>query len=171
MDLQINLAGIIEESIVDGPGIRTVFFTQGCPRSCLGCHNADTQAFGTGTDKSVKACYDIAKRNPLVKGVTFSGGEPFSQAKALAQLAQMLRADGYEIAAYTGFTFEQLCNGTDDQKQLLALCHIIIDGEFVLDKKDLNLKFRGSANQRIIDVQQSLAKGEAVSTTQARWGA
>lgn len=171
MDLQINLAGIIEESIVDGPGIRTVFFTQGCPRRCKGCHNPDTQPFGTGTDKSVQQCYEIAKRNPLVKGITLSGGEPFSQAQALAQLAQRLKADGYEIAAYTGFTFEQLQSGTKEQKQLLQQCDIIIDGEFVLELRDLNLKFRGSSNQRVVDVAKSLKAGHAVAATQKRWGA
>lgn len=171
MDLQINLAGIIEESIVDGPGIRTVFFTQGCPRRCKGCHNSDTQPFGTGTDKTVQQCCEIAKRNPLVKGITLSGGEPFSQAEALAQLAQRLKIEGYEIAAYTGFTFEQLFNGTKEQQQLLRQCDIIIDGEFILEKRNLNLKFRGSSNQRVVDVAKSFEQGKAVVSTQKRWGA
>lgn len=165
----INLAGIVNESIVDGPGIRTVFFAQGCPRKCEGCHNPETQPFGTGTSYTPDACVCVVKQNILAKGVTFSGGEPFSQAEGFCELAMLLKQDNYEIAAYSGFTFEQLLNGTSAQKQLLQHIDILIDGEFVLAQRNLDLLFKGSENQRVIDVKQSLLEGKAVLSTQSRW--
>ena len=165
----LNLAGVIDESIVDGPGIRTAIFAQGCPRRCEGCHNPQSHAFGTGTDVAVQALYQKIKQNPMVRGVTFSGGEPFSQAKNFAALAKLLRADGYEIAAYTGFTFEQMQSGTPEQKELLSLLDILVDGEFVLAQRNLSLRFRGSENQRILDIPQSLALGAPVWCTHERW--
>ena len=106
------------------------------------------------------------KKNPLVRGVTFSGGEPFSQAEPFTELAKLLKANGYEVASYTGYTFEELLeNGTPAQKQLLAALDILVDGEFVLAQRNLDLRFRGSENQRILDVPQSLAQGRAVWCT------
>ena len=103
-------------------------------------------------------------------GVTFSGGEPFSQAEPFTELAKLLKANGYEVASYTGYTFEELLeNGTPAQKQLLAALDILVDGEFVLAQRNLDLRFRGSENQRILDVPQSLAQGRAVWCTAARW--
>ena len=110
------------------------------------------------------------EKNPLVRGVTFSGGEPFSQAEPFTELAKLLKANGYEVASYTGYTFEELLeNGTPAQKQLLAALDILVDGEFVLAQRNLDLRFRGSENQRILDVPQSLAQGRAVWCTAARW--
>ena len=129
----INIAGIMEDSIVDGPGLRTAIFAQGCPRRCEGCHNPESWAFGTGTDMTVQDLFWRVKKNPLVRGVTFSGGEPFSQAEPFTELAKLLKANGYEVASYTGYTFEELLeNGTPAQKQLLAALDILVDGEFVL---------------------------------------
>lgn len=170
MDLQINLAGIVGESIVDGPGIRTVFFAQGCPHNCEGCHNPKTHSFNTGTDITPDACVCAVLKNPLVRAVTFSGGEPFAQAAGFAALAQLLKEKGYEIAAYSGYTIEQLLSGTDEQKRLLRHIDVLVDGKFVLKKRNLNLKFRGSENQRIIDVQSSIACDKAVICKQERWG-
>ena len=166
----INIAGIMEDSIVDGPGLRTAIFAQGCPRRCEGCHNPESWAFGTGTDMTVQDLFWRVKKNPLVRGVTFSGGEPFSQAEPFTELAKLLKANGYEVASYTGYTFEELLeNGTPAQKQLLAALDILVDGEFVLAQRNLDLRFRGSENQRILDVPQSLARGRAVWCTAARW--
>ena len=109
------------------------------------------------------------KASPLVRGVTFSGGEPFSQAEAFGELARMLKAAGYEVASYTGYTFEQLLEGTQAQKDLLAQLDILVDGEFVLAKRNLDLRFRGSENQRILDVPKSLAAGSAVWCEAERW--
>lgn len=165
----INLAGVIDESIVDGPGIRTVLFAQGCPRRCEGCHNPQSHPFGIGTDCTVDELYTRIRRNPLVHGVTFSGGEPFCQPAPFAALARRLKADGCEIAAYTGYTFEELLSGSPEQKTLLGLLDILIDGEFILAKRNLDLRFRGSENQRILNVPQSLAENKAVWCTQPRW--
>ena len=150
----INIAGIMEDSIVDGPGLRTAIFAQGCPRRCEGCHNPESWAFGTGTDMTVQDLFWRVKKNPL----------PFTE------LAKLLKANGYEVASYTGYTFEELLeNGTPAQKQLLAALDILVDGEFVLAQRNLDLRFRGSENQRILDVPQSLAQGRAVWCTAARW--
>ena len=106
--MNIDMAGIVGDSIVDGPGIRTVFFSQGCPHHCEGCQNPETWAFGVGTPMDTETLAGIAKENPLCRGVTFSGGEPFAQAAGFAELAEALKKDGYEIASFTGYTFEQL---------------------------------------------------------------
>ena len=107
--------------------------------------------------------------NPLCKGVTFSGGEPFAQAEGFAELAKLLKGKGYEVASYSGYTFEQLLNGTPAQKKLLSLLDILIDGPFIQAEKSLEIAFRGSKNQRILDVPKSLAAGEAVWTQADRW--
>ncbi len=169
MNDTINLAGVIDESIVDGPGIRTVIFAQGCPRRCEGCQNPQSHPFGTGQDQTVDELYARVRRDPLVRGVTFSGGEPFSQAAPFAALAARLKAAGYEVAAYTGYTFEELYAGTQAQRELLAQLDILVDGEFILARRNLDLRFRGSDNQRILDVPKSLAEGRAVWTRQERW--
>lgn len=165
----LELSGIVSDSIVDGPGIRTCVFSQGCPHHCEGCHNPETWEFGCGTKISEEAVLEIVLSNPLCRGVTFSGGEPFAQAEGFAELARLLKARGYEVASYTGFTFEQLLKGTPAQKELLAQIDVLIDGPFVLSEKSLELVFRGSRNQRILDVPKSLAAGEAVAVTSPRW--
>ncbi len=165
----LELSGIVTDSIVDGPGIRTAVFSQGCPHHCEGCHNPETWEFGIGTPMQEETVADIVRENPLCRGVTFSGGEPFAQASSFAKLARILKADGYEIASYTGYTFEQLLNGSQAQKELLQQLDILIDGPFVLSQRSLELRFRGSSNQRILDVPRSLSEGKAVLTTQERW--
>ena len=165
----LDLSGIVSDSIVDGPGIRTTIFSQGCPHHCPGCHNPETWAFGCGTLVPVEAIVDIVKSNPLCRGVTFSGGEPFSQAEGFAKLAQLLKEKGYEVASYSGYTFEELLKGSEDQKKLLEAIDILIDGPFLQDQKSLEIAFRGSRNQRILDVKKSLAAGCAVETTSIRW--
>lgn len=165
----LNLSGIVSDSIVDGPGIRTCIFCQGCPHHCVGCHNPETWAFGCGTDMDEETVLEIVESNPLCKGVTFSGGEPFAQAEGYAKLAKMLKAKGYEVASYSGYTFEQLLHGTPAQKALLGSIDVLIDGPFVLEEKSLELCFRGSRNQRILDVPASLTAGEAVAVTAPRW--
>ena len=165
----LDLSGIVSDSIVDGPGIRTTIFSQGCPHHCKGCHNPETWTFGCGTQVPVEAIVDIVKSNPLCRGVTFSGGEPFSQAAGFAKLAKLLKEKGYEVASYSGFTFEELLEGTEDQRKLLQSIDILIDGRFILAEKSLEIAFRGSRNQRILDVRKSLAEGRAVETTSKRW--
>ena len=165
----LDLSGIVGDSIVDGPGIRTTIFSQGCPHLCPGCHNPETWDFGCGTQIPVEDIVDIVRSNPLCRGVTFSGGEPFSQAAGFAKLAALLKELGYEVASYSGFTFEELLEGTEDQKKLLENIDILIDGRFILAEKSLEIAFRGSRNQRVLDVKKSLAEGKAVETASKRW--
>ncbi len=165
----LELSGIVSDSIVDGPGIRTTIFSQGCPHHCPGCHNPETWEFGCGTKIPVEAVVEIVQSNPLCRGVTLSGGEPFAQAAAFAKLAKRLREKGYEVASYSGFTFEELLKGSEAQRELLSAIDILIDGRFVLAEKSLEIAFRGSRNQRVLDVKKSLAEGKAVETTSKRW--
>ena len=165
----LNLSGIAGDSIVDGPGIRTTVFCQGCPHHCPGCHNPETWDFGCGTDMSVEAILEVVQANPLCRGVTFSGGEPFAQSAGFARLADLLKERGYEVAAYSGYTFEELLQGSPEQRQLLERLDILIDGPFLLEQRSLELSFRGSRNQRILDVPKSLAAGAPVETTAGRW--
>lgn len=116
-----------------------------------------------------EALVKIVTDNPLCRGVTFSGGEPFAQAEGFLELAVALKEKGYEIASYSGYTFEQLLQGTQAQQKLLQNIDILIDGQFLQAEKSLELAFRGSRNQRILDVPKSLAAGEAVWTTSPRW--
>lgn len=165
----LNLSGIVSDSIVDGPGIRVCVFSQGCPHHCHGCHNPETWAFGCGTDIEEGQVLQIVRSNPLCRGVTFSGGEPFAQAQAFARLAEMLKAHGYEVASYSGYTFEQLLQGDEHQRKLLQSIDVLIDGPFLLEQKSLELSYRGSRNQRILNVPKSLAAGEAVWMPSGRW--
>lgn len=112
---------------------------------------------------------EMVMANPLCKGVTFSGGEPFAQAEGFAELAVALKEKGYEVASYSGYTFEQLLRGTQAQKKLLENIDILIDGPFVKGEKSLEIAFRGSKNQRILDVPKSLAAGQAIWTEADRW--
>ena len=165
----LNLAGIAGDSIVDGPGIRTTVFGQGCPHHCPGCHNPETWEFGCGTEVPVEAVVEMVKANPLCRGVTFSGGEPFAQAGEFAKLGRLLKAAGYEVASYSGYTFEQLMQGTAEQRELLETVDVLIDGPFVQAERSLELNFRGSRNQRILNVKASLAVGQAILETSPRW--
>lgn len=165
----LNLAGIVGDSIVDGPGIRTTIFSQGCPHHCPGCHNPETWGFGSGTDMDEETIMEIVRSNPLCRGVTFSGGEPFAQADGFAKLARLLKTAGKEVASYSGYTFEALLEGTDDQRALLETIDVLIDGPFLQAEKTLEIPFRGSRNQRILDVPKSLAAGRAVEITKGRW--
>ena len=164
----LRLAGIEQESIVDGPGIRVVIFCQGCLRHCEGCHNPETWDLKAGKLMSVDEVMTIIHNNPLCHGITFSGGEPFLQAEELTKLATSLK--GYELASYTGFTFEELLsNGTQEQLNLLSKLDVLIDGPFVLSERTLNLSFRGSKNQRILNISESLKTGKAILETSLRW--
>lgn len=166
----IDISGFAPNSITDGPGLRFTVFCQGCIHNCPGCHNPETHPFGTGEKYRVEDIYKMIKKDPLVKGVTFSGGEPFCQREAFCRLAQLLKADGYEIAAYTGFLFEDLIKDKADAKyKLLEYLDILIDGPFILAQRSLDAGFKGSLNQRVINVPASLEKGEVVLEKSARW--
>lgn len=158
----VNVAGVMGDSIVDGPGIRVAIFVQGCCHHCEGCHNPESWAFGAGTDMSVEELFAMVKANPLCRGVTFSGGEPFCQAEGLCAVADGLGGKK-PLMAYTGYTFEQLLALPDPWvRELLGRLTLLVDGPYVQAERGLELKFRGSANQRVLDVPSSLAAGKAV---------
>lgn len=157
----LRVAGRQAESIVDGPGLRYVLFTQGCPHHCPGCHNPDTHDFAGGTMLTLEAILEDIRKNPLTRGVTFSGGEPFCQSEALTPLATALKSLGYHLMAYSGYWMETLLR-QPESRSFLALLDIVVDGPFVLAERSLELKFRGSRNQRIIDVPATLCSGDIV---------
>ena len=165
----LRMAGFVGDSIVDGPGLRCAIFCQGCPHACPGCHNPATHPFAGGTMVTPEDMEARIREYPLCRGVTFSGGEPFCQPEFFAELGERLRRQGYELACYTGYTFEALLAGTPEQRRLLNVLDILIDGRFVLAQRNLTLRFRGSENQRVLDVPKSLLAGKAVWTTQTRW--
>jgi anaerobic ribonucleoside-triphosphate reductase activating protein len=162
--MKIRIAGTVNDSIVDGVGIRFTIFTQGCPHHCEGCHNPETHDFNGGYDVDSAELLEKIKGNPLLDGVTFSGGEPFMQADVLADLAVEIKKLGLNIITYTGFTFEELYENRDKNGwgRLLEMTDYLIDGKFEIDKKDWEIKFRGSSNQRYLDCAASLAQGRAV---------
>lgn len=161
----LSLAGIIRESIVDGPGIRFVVFAQGCPHHCPGCHNPQTWPFEGGFEASPDRIAAEMRKNPLLKGVTLSGGEPFCQPDGMAELAAETHRMGLDVIVYTGFTYEELVQKSAKEPGVSALLRqtdILIDGPFVQNLKSYDLTFKGSSNQRTIDVKSSLEKGAVV---------
>ena len=160
-DNKLRIAGAVQESIVDGPGIRYTIFTQGCPFRCKGCHNPQSQPLDGGLEVKLSVLYDEIKQNPLTTGVTFSGGEPFIQARRLLPLAKVVKNENYSLWSYTGFLFEKLLEKSE-ARELLNWIDVVVDGPFILEKKSLMIDFRGSSNQRIIDVQASLNQGSIV---------
>lgn len=152
----IDVCGIEPESIVDGPGFRYVVFVQGCPHHCPGCHNPQSHAFGVGTKRTVDELIGEMRENPLLSGVTLSGGEPFCQAEPLCELAKRVREMGKTVFAYSGYTLEQLLEKGKREpavRQLLSLVDTLVDGPYIEAERDLELQFRGSRNQRIIDLK------------------
>ena len=167
---KLRISGCVNDSIVDGPGLRFTLFTQGCPHNCPGCHNPQTHDFKGGYNASIKKIFAQIKANPLLSGVTFSGGEPFVQAKTLVPLAKMIKEAGLELACYTGFVFEQLASDqVKGARELLNYIDVLIDGKFVLSQRSLDLAFKGSKNQRTINVPQSLKEGKVALEKSERW--
>ncbi|MBQ8927954.1 MAG: anaerobic ribonucleoside-triphosphate reductase activating protein [Oscillospiraceae bacterium] len=168
----LQVSGTANDSIVDGPGLRFTVFVQGCPHRCPGCHNPQTHPFEGGTPTETGALLERIKENPLLDGVTFSGGEPFCQAPALAALGQEVRRLGLNIMTYTGYTFEDLYEHLDEEENgyraLLSVTDWLVDGPFIESLKSYQLHFKGSINQRILDVQKSLAAGSPVGADWAR---
>ena len=159
----IRLAGIVRESIVDGPGIRFTVFCQGCPHACEGCHNPETHDFAGGKDISIERLLEEIDKNKLLAGVTFSGGEPFCQPEAFAELGRRVKERGLNIVVFSGYTLEELekmAVQRAEVRELLDLTDILIDGRFVKEERDLTLQFRGSRNQRVIDMNQTRKTGE-----------
>ena len=163
MACDLKISGIEPESIVDGKGFRYVIFTQGCPHGCPGCHNPQTHDFGAGKWADIQDLFLEIIENPLLKGVTFSGGEPFCQPKPLLELAKMIHTRKLDLTIFTGYTYEELLALHDaDVDALLNEADVLIDGRFVLAQKDLTLCFKGSRNQRILDMVQTRRTGHLV---------
>lgn len=163
--MDIRISGTVSESIVDGPGFRYVVFVQGCPHNCPGCHNPQTHDFGGGkvvdTDELFRECVD----DPLNKGVTFSGGEPFSQAKELYELGKRFKERGYSLWCYTGWTMKELWKMAESEYyvgKLLSIIDVLVDGRFIEERKSLSLPFRGSENQRLIDMKATLEENMVI---------
>ncbi len=165
---QIRIAGILEESIVDGPGIRYVLFAQGCRHNCSGCHNPHTHSFEGGTVVDIDVILQQMKSNPLLDGITLSGGEPFEQATAFVELVQAVRKMNLNVMVYTGYTYEEITSNTQlfpGWERLLQQVDILVDGPFQIDQQDYLSKFKGSKNQRIIDVVKTRIVDEVVLWT------
>jgi len=161
--MELYAAGFEKESITDGKGIRYTVFTQGCPHNCEGCHNPETHSFDGGKRVKVEEIFSDFKRNPLLRGMTFSGGEPFCQPKPLHMLAHMVHEYGKDVTVSSGWTYEELCAMKNPEVDALLLeTDVLIDGKFIEDLKNLELRFRGSENQRVIDMKKTREKGEVV---------
>ena len=166
----IRIAGIVGDSIVDGPGLRMAIFFQGCLRGCAGCHNPGSWALTGGREIEADALLARIDKNPLLAGVTFTGGEPLLRAGALIPLAEGIRGRGLDLAVYTGWVFEDiLADGDPDALRLLGLASVIVDGPFMIERKSLLLPFRGSGNQRVLDAKKSLSESRAVPTGDPSW--
>lgn len=165
MSKTVRLAGIAYESLVNGSGMRRVFFAQGCKHKCKGCFNPETHSFEDGEimdmDKLIKDVLD----NPLLKGVTFSGGDPIEQAHSFAYMAKSFKNYNLNIWCYTGYTFEKLLEVMKVDtaiSELLNNIDVLVDGRFEINNKEEGLRFRGSTNQRIINVKESLNQNKVV---------
>lgn len=157
--MQIRIAGLVPESYVDGDGIRFAIFMQGCQRNCAGCHNPETHALNGGRLLDTGEIISEVKKNPLLDGITLTGGEPLLQLAAANELAQAAKNLGLSVWLYTGYTFEELPPAA---ATLLESVDVIIDGAFIESQRDLELQFRGSSNQRIIDVKKTCAQNKIV---------
>ena len=164
---KIRIAGVVRESFVDGPGIRFTVFCQGCPHHCVGCHNPATHDFSGGYDCEIEKILDAVEKNPMLDGITFSGGEPLCQPEAFLELAREIRSrfPQLNIVIFTGYTYEelqQMWDGRPALKALLDLTDYLIDGRYMEKQRDLTLQFRGSQNQRIIDMNATREAGIVV---------
>jgi len=155
---KIRVAGLTDDSIVDGKGFRFVIFTQGCLHHCKGCHNPETWDMNGGTLMDIDEIKEKIARNGLLDGITFSGGDPFYQSDACANLAKWAKERGLNIWAYTGFLYEELLK-MPEVKDFLDLVDVLVDGPFILEEKSLLLNFRGSKNQRVIDLNETKKTG------------
>lgn len=167
--MKIRVSGLVNDSIVDGPGIRYTIFTQGCKHNCQGCHNKHTHDLNGGYQIDVDEIIETIKKNPLLDGITISGGEPFLQAFACTELARKAKELNLDVIIYTGYVFEQIIQN-EEKKRLLAETDILIDGPFIEKEKSLSLLYKGSKNQRLIDVKRSLDLGKVIELAINKYG-
>jgi len=159
--MDIRIAGLVNDSITDGPGLRLAIFGQGCFHNCAGCHNPHTHTPDGGEVVLVEDIVDKMRRNPLLDGITLTGGEPFLQPEPMLALAQAAHGMGLDVIAYTGYEWDVLVQD-EGRIALLRECDYVIDGKFIEALRSLDLEFKGSSNQRLIAVQESLLEGRAV---------
>lgn len=163
MDNTVRLSGIAYESLVNGPGMRRVIFSQGCTHNCKGCFNPDTHDFNGGELRDMNEIIEDIRNTPFLKGVTFSGGDPLDQAREFAYLGKEIKKLGLNIWCYTGYKFEDILKNKeklDGLEELLRYIDVLVDGKFEEKNKVEGLRYRGSSNQRIIDIKDSLELGE-----------
>lgn len=163
-DAELRIAGIEPESFVDGPGIRFVVFTQGCSHHCPGCQNPETHDFGGGRIESPETLLAMVDANPLLSGVTLSGGDPMEQAVQLMPFVRGVKQRGLNLVVFTGYRYEMIMSrcAHPAMRELLTFADILVDGPYVKELRDVGLTFRGSSNQRLIDVTKSLVEGRPV---------
>ena len=157
----MNIAGINFESVVDGEGVRVVVFVSGCLHNCKGCHNPASHSFTAGqpfTQELQDEIIAYIQKTPFISGLTLSGGDPMYSAKEITPFIERLRKDVKDISVwiYSGFRFEEILENSE-MFDLLKLCDVLVDGEFVLEQRDITLSYKGSRNQRIIDIPKSLS--------------
>ncbi len=152
--MKIKIAGLVNDSIVDGPGLRFAVFMQGCPHHCPGCHNPETHDPDRGKLKDTQEIIERIQKNPLLDGVTFTGGEPFMQPLPLKEMVLKVKEMGLDVVIYTGYTYEYLMMNPLF-KEILSQADYLIDGPFLIDQRSLSLVFKGSKNQRTIDLRKS----------------
>ena len=169
MSDQVRICGIVGASITDGPGFRYAIFVQGCSHHCPGCHNPHTHDPNGGELRDTAELIEARSKDPMISGVTLSGGEPFEQAEALLPIARAAKEKGMELAAYSGYLYEDLLADNGARRALLELCDVLIDGPYIDAKRNLDIRFKGSENQRIIDVPASMAAGAVVLKEDGRW--
>ena len=168
MDIRLN--GIVDDSIVDGPGLRLAVFVQGCPHHCPGCHNPETHNPMGGRPGDTEDVLRLMKENPLLDGLTLSGGEPFEQPEACLALAMAARGMGLSVWIYSGYSYETLLKKEQAAiKGLLDTCDVLVDGPFLLAERSLELDFRGSRNQRLIDLKASRKEDRVVLWQPLAW--
>ena len=156
--MTFRMYGYEPNSYVDGPGVRLAIFFQGCLHRCEGCHNPGSWPMYGGEKRDTEDFKKMMVSDPLLSGVTLSGGEPFLQPLAALELARFAKTKGLSVWCYTGYTFEQIIEWEDNRKELLKHVDVLVDGRFEQDTASMELSWRGSANQRLIDVPESLKK-------------
>lgn len=150
----MKVMNILHDSVVDGEGLRTVIFFAGCPHFCVGCHNPQSWNIKNGTEMTVKEIIKEVEKNTLTD-VTFSGGDPFLQAKEVKEVAKAVKNRGKNLWVYTGYTLEEIQSSqNNDMIELLHYTDVLVDGRFELRNRDVTLPFRGSSNQRIIRLKE-----------------
>ena len=168
--MNIRIAGTVNDSIVDGPGYRYTIFAQGCPHHCPGCHNPQSHDFEGGRVTDTDTILRQVRENPLLDGITLSGGEPFCQPEACRALAEAARDLGLSVWCYTGSPWEKLMQEADPARlALLEAVDVLVDGPFILAQKSLELKFCGSRNQRLIDVKKTRQAGQVTLWQPDSW--